>query len=240
MEIVYLGHSGFAVKTEAACYLFDYIRGELPAWGEDLPLYLFASHFHFDHFTKKIFEKSLAGRVDTYILSDDIRRKYARRRPSWMEEWAAKIRWARPGTELSLGEIQVKVLKSTDVGSAYRITEPGGAALYHGGDLNWWYWQEESKAWNRNMEVNYKREIASLAGQKLDVAFLPLDPRLGRGYGYGMRFFLETVPVKHVFPMHFWEDYGVAERFVAEYRETLAKSGAILHAIEREGQRYEI
>lgn len=49
MEITYLGHSGFLAETLDAYFLFDYIRGELPAFSKEKKLYVFASHAHHDH-----------------------------------------------------------------------------------------------------------------------------------------------------------------------------------------------
>jgi L-ascorbate metabolism protein UlaG (beta-lactamase superfamily) len=55
MEITYLGHSGFLVETSDAYFLFDYIRGELPAFSKEKRLYVFASHAHHDHWDSAIF-----------------------------------------------------------------------------------------------------------------------------------------------------------------------------------------
>ena len=30
MKVIYLGHSGFFVEMEDACFLFDYYKGDLP------------------------------------------------------------------------------------------------------------------------------------------------------------------------------------------------------------------
>jgi hypothetical protein len=124
--------------------------------------------------------------------------------------------------------------KSTDIGVAFMVRE-GGICFYHAGDLNWWHWEGETKAKNRNMEVNYKREIERLKGllqeRRLTVAFVPLDPRLENAYWYGMSFFMQTVGAEYVFPMHFWEDYAVIDRYIAEHG-----SGQNIVKLKVEGQ----
>lgn len=72
MKVTYLHHSGFLVETAAAAYLFDYIKGDLPALPAGLPLYVFASHSHRDHYVEAIYRKPIAGRVKNYILAMEI------------------------------------------------------------------------------------------------------------------------------------------------------------------------
>lgn len=234
MKVTYLGHSGFLVETERAYYLFDYIRGELPVWKDGLPLYVFSSHSHEDHFCTGIFAPELAARVTAYILSYDIGKKFRRSRAGWLRENGERILWAEPGKKLEPETCRILPLKSTDLGVAF-VVEEEDICIYHAGDLNWWHWEGESKAWNRNMEVNYRREIDRLAGRRMKLAFVPLDPRLGDAYWYGMEYFLRTVSAETVFPMHFWEDYTVIPRYIAEH----GKENNIIK-IEREGQQYEI
>lgn len=234
MKVTYLGHSGFQVETARACYLFDYIRGRMPELPQEKPLYVFASHSHGDHFSQKIFQPEQMPSVDRYILSYDIVKKYRKGKVQWASDYHDRISRAQPGQVITLPRCRVIPLKSTDMGVAYLVEEED-CRIYHAGDLNWWHWEGEALAWNRNMEINYKREIDRLKGMEIDAAFVPLDPRLENGYWYGMDYFLKTVSVKHVFPMHFWKDYGVIDRYLKEHggQEQICK-------IEREGQSYEI
>ena len=57
MKITYIHHSSFCVELENSILLFDYFKGELPEFNKDKKLYVFASHFHQDHFDKCIFVK---------------------------------------------------------------------------------------------------------------------------------------------------------------------------------------
>jgi hypothetical protein len=234
MRVTYLGHSGFLVETDNACYLFDYIRGTLPEWEKDKPLYVFVSHSHGDHFSTKIFEEEIAKQAAAYILSYDLKKKMERTHSALLHKNNTCILFAEPGKEISLPDCSVTSLKSTDIGVAFVVKE-GDTCFYHAGDLNWWHWEGESKAWNRNMEVNYKREIERLKGllqeSRLTAAFVPLDPRLENAYWYGMSFLMQTVGAEYVFPMHFWEDYAVIDRYIAEHG-----SGQNIVKLKAEGQ----
>ncbi|MCQ2501600.1 MAG: MBL fold metallo-hydrolase [Lachnospiraceae bacterium] len=238
-HVTYLGHSGFLVETEKAYYLFDYIRGNLPVLTEGKPIYVFASHFHEDHFDPIIFKGELRGKVSRYILSSDIQKRYKRRLPQWMKENEERILWIRRNMQVTIDAVSVYALQSTDIGVAFSIEEKSGSRIYHGGDLNWWHWEGEDKSWNRNMEVNYKREIDKLAGQTYDVAFLPLDPRLEGAYWYGMNYFLQKVQAKHVFPMHFWGEYKVIARYLKEH-SLKGNADTRIYILKTEGLDYEI
>ena len=41
--------------------------------------------------------------------------------------------------------------------------------------------------------------------EKIDIAFVPVDPRLGEQYCWGLDCFMKRTETKVVFPMHFWE-----------------------------------
>ena len=44
-----------------------------------------------------------------------------------------------------------------------------------------------------------------------------LDPRQERDYDRGLKFFLENVSVKKVFPMHYWEKPEIIDVFLKDY-----------------------
>ena len=225
MKVTYLYHSGYLVETESAILLFDYYRGELPALPAHKPLLVFASHKHPDHFDFRIFDlKSHPGGV-YYVFGSDIRLSdnYLERKgvdPVVKE----RIHRLSSHRELELplqgGEsLKIRTLKSTDEGVAFYVTV-GNERIYHAGDLNWWHWEGEVESFNATQEKVYKEEMGSLQswlkeeGAVLDVAFVPLDPRLQDAYCYGMDLFLSCIPVKAVYPMHMWEEYSVIDRYL--------------------------
>ena len=114
--------------------------------------------------------------------------------------------------------------------------EAEGKTFYHAGDLNWWHWEGEPASWNRNMETGFRREIDSIAGERFDAAFVPLDPRLEAAYGLGMDYFLQKTSATHVFPMHMWEEYG----YISKYKETQTgrQHAAQIVDISRRGEEF--
>ena len=76
------------------------------------------------------------------------------------------------------GTLKVEGFKSTDEGVAFWCSVDG-LEIYHAGDLNHWYWDGEDPQWNKNMTKAYQKEISKMHGRTADIAFLPLDPRLG-------------------------------------------------------------
>lgn len=231
MKITYIHHSSFFIELESVVFLFDYYKGELPKLPADKLLVVCASHFHGDHFSPVIFELAKTVPQIRYILSKDIGKK---RVP---EEYQNLVTFVKAGERLRLEEADctIETFRSTDEGVAFWISCEGNE-IYHAGDLNNWWWEGEDKAWNHNMAANYKREMEKMAGRHADVAFVPLDPRLGSQFYLGMQGFLEKVDAKYVFPMHFWEDYSIIETM----RKHPASEGwrERLQTIEHEGEEF--
>lgn len=209
MKISYIGHSGFLVEL-AKCYLlFDYYESELPQRNLEKPLFLFASHFHGDHFNPQVFEllkeqKCVYGIFDKGIFKG--------RTPDNIERWFVKHSQTY---ELPLS-VKVETLKSTDAGVAFLVTV-GDKVIYHGGDLNDWYWEGETEADNHRMTEKYRKEIDKLTDRKIDAAFVPLDPRQEEYYARGMAYFLETTKAEKIIPMHFWKQPEIINKFLEEY-----------------------
>ena len=110
----------------------------------------------------------------------------------------------------------VQTLLSTDKGVAYFVTCPEGT-IYHAGDLNEWNLPETPEQERRQMTGSYRAAVNKLKGKTIDIAFLPLDPRLEECYADGFLYFLKNMDVKQVFPMHYWEQPEIIGQFLAEY-----------------------
>ena len=76
MEITYIEHSGVAVETDKKILVFDYYKGQMPEFDNNKSIFVFASHVHEDHFNFEIFNLAEKYKDITYILSNDIKRKY--------------------------------------------------------------------------------------------------------------------------------------------------------------------
>lgn len=224
MKVTYLAHSGFFMETKEAYFLFDYYKGTIPKMEEEKALYVFASHVHHDHFKKEIFALEERHPHVQYILSSDI--------PAEEKE---NVLLLGPGEQRRIGRLRVETLRSTDEGVAFLIHH-GGKTIYHAGDLNWWHWAEETDTYNTYMRRAYQHEINKLQKEKIDIAFVPVDPRLGEQYVWGLDCFMKRTETKWVFPMHFWENYGIFDRLLLEkctesYRDKILR-------IEKEGQSF--
>ena len=66
------------------------------------------------------------------------------------------------------------------------------------------------------MRRSYEREIQKIEGEFINAAFVPVDPRLEGQYAQGLDFFMRHTRTDRVFPMHFWEDYGIFDRLRQE------------------------
>lgn len=212
MQVTYINHSGFLVESEACYYIFDYYKGELPKLDKDKEVIVFCSHFHQDHFNPQIFEilNDMGMNYQAVLAKDINKRKY----PAGVKITTAY----HDKTYILDNGTQVSTLLSTDSGVAF-IVKAKSDTIYHAGDLNDWYWEGEPDADNRQMTSRYRAEIDKLKGIHFDAAFVPLDPRQEEHYADGMIYFLENVECEAVFPMHYWDEPKVIDRFIAEYPE---------------------
>lgn len=218
VKVTYLHHSGFAVELDEYVLIFDYSTPEdfIPYIPKEKQLILFFSHKHQDHFQLKTLEWAENISKNTcYFVGNDIKlnEKYLERKNIAPDILSRMVRMKGSETyQDAKKDFKVETLRSTDQGVAF-LVRIGDISLYHAGDLNHWYWEEEPKSWNEQMEKAYQTEIDKIAGREFDIAFVVLDPRLESGYRYGMDYFLQKVSAKNIFPMHMWEDYDVIKRY---------------------------
>ena len=233
-KIQYLYHSGFAVQTGKHFLIFDYWQNQPrgagltsgvinPAELKDQDVLVFASHNHPDHFNPEIMSwpKQLPG--IRLILSNDI--------PAVPGAYMLS-----PSQTLNLEDCTVRTLPSNDEGVAF-LVDIDDLRIFHAGDLNWWHWEGEPDAYNLDMAESYQAQINALGRIPIDIAFIPVDPRLGKQYAWAVDYLMRTAAVRHVVPMHFWEDVRVISRLLAdpvsaEYRERIV-------ALTKRGQTYE-
>lgn len=212
MKVTFILHSCYHVEMEDCCLLFDYYQGAVPE--SDKPLYVFASHSHGDHFSPAVFNVAKEGRPVHYFLSDDI---FYRRVPENRRE---QVTFVSPHGFYELEGMRIATLRSTDAGVAF-LLERNGKVIYHAGDLNCWVWDGAPRMQNDAMVRMYRDELSPLSCRKIDVAFVPLDPRQETDFDLGMKYFFEAAGAEKVFPMHMWEDYSVVPLFKSTptYRE---------------------
>lgn len=193
MEATYLLNSGFLVRTDDVLLVFDAFddpAGVLPAAVEKenyARLYFFASHAHFDHFNPMI--ARYATKTQRYLLSEDIRLH-----PGAAQIPAAQTSWIGLYDTWEDDCIAVKSFASTDEGTSF-LVEVNGKRIFHAGDFNWWDWTGDT-AENRKLAENaFRKQMKRLAGHSFDLAFFPVDGRLGPSMERGAKVFCaETYP----------------------------------------------
>jgi L-ascorbate metabolism protein UlaG (beta-lactamase superfamily) len=127
--------------------------------------------------------------------------------------------------------LRVVAFPSTDIGNSYMVEVKRAGErplrIFHAGDLNAWAWfhdsteQEIRKAlgdYNACLlpietylnaaaanptHQTEKENRANAEPGAIDVAFFPVDPRLGEGYATGARIFLERFRIGCFIPMHY-------------------------------------
>lgn len=213
MKITLLGHSGFIVEGENTCLVFDYFTDGLELV-DSLPftakkVVFFASHAHHDHYNKKILDYAKAGNVG-YVFGTGIKAPSAVNAAVLDKGQAAEV----------LG-VQVQAFGSTDSGVSF-MTELEGRKIFHAGDLNDWYWEDESTSQELlHDEQWFFDEAAPLASTRPDVAFLPVDSRLKEHALRGPLHFVRTMEPGLVVPMHLCGGEGLPD----ELRRRLAQDG---------------
>ncbi|NSW92356.1 MAG: MBL fold metallo-hydrolase [Firmicutes bacterium] len=236
IKIWYLRHSGFAVETQEHFIVFDY-SSDSPqrdarcldngaVSSHDLEarrnIFVFVSHSHSDHFNPVIYEWIKANPNIKYILSYDIRddiqlvnKNAASERPNFY--------FIFPYQEIKIGSVRIKTYGSTDIGVSF-LVEVDGFYIFHAGDLNCWYWYYESTLDELEEDQGkFIKEIERIKGEKIDIAFFPVDPRLKEYCHMGGEYFIKAIKPKLFIPMHFWDQYPVTKEFADKVKDLPAK-----------------
>lgn len=222
MKVTFIGHSGFLVETASSYFLFDYFKGDIPVLDKGKPLVAFVSHNHRDHYNPVIYDLFRDHPWVHYVLDKDCGIKWKIRECAAQgSDLAAKLTRVRKNQEYELvmpegKSLHITTYRSTDAGVAYLLNY-AGLSIYHAGDLGHWIWEDKPEEYNHRMAERYRCEMAKMKGMSVDVAFVPLDPRLLTDTPVSLEVFLENVRAGKVFPMHLWEKFSVIRRFVKEH-----------------------
>ena len=216
MTVTYYHHSGFSVASGDILLVFDYWRGKTNRIPEAIQItpetlarfnevYVFISHEHEDHYDGVVYTWDQYAPV-TYIVAEELPEK-------------ARGHRMRKGSEMTLSDrVQVKAYGSTDSGVSYLVTVDG-MNFFHAGDLNFWHWREVSNARQiQEADEDFRSEVADIQGADIDVAFFPVDPRMGMLFDAGANYFALTVKPRLMLPMHFWGRGDVIVEFARRSR----------------------
>ncbi|MDR3239872.1 MAG: MBL fold metallo-hydrolase [Clostridiales bacterium] len=231
--IHYLSHSGWAVKTANAIFIFDYYMPDAQDDRDledgvvnlhklkDQRVYFFSSHSHNDHYSKQLNEAVARYPDMTFITG------------AFKAPFAANI-VMQPRQTLTLDDLTITTGASTDEGVCFLVCSPD-ICLFHAGDhANW-----DSDA----VMPSYRSEIDFIAEQRrgIDAAFLPVcyfGGEKARQLTQGAFYAIQKLNPSLVFPMHGGFHESVYQEFAVE-----AKAAGIPNRIicmEQEGGRYTI
>lgn len=201
VTVEHIFHSGFTVETENFYLIFDYYKGDISL--KNKKTIVFSTHSHGDHFNPLILGWKDMKENISYILSSDID----------VEKKDEKIHIMEPYEELELNNIKIKTFGSTDMGVSF-LVNVDNINIFHAGDLNWWYWEEDTKKEKVDMEKAFKEEISKIKDFNVDIAFFPVDPRLGNAFSLGGEYFIKEVNPKYFIPMHFGDKFNTTKEFI--------------------------
>ena len=200
MEITYLLNSGFLVRVDDTLLVFDAFddpAGVLPKTmkeGRYKHFYFFASHAHFDHFNPSI--ANFSSKATQYILSNDIHAlSGAAQMPPDRTSWIGTYdTWEDD-------KIEVTSFSSTDEGTSFLVVV-NGRRIFHAGDFNWWDWTGDTQENRKLAENGFRKQMKRLAGLSFDLAFFPVDGRLGESMERGAKVFCAETHPKALVSMH--------------------------------------
>lgn len=221
--IKYIWHDCFVIVFQDCVIITDFWKEETDSWHQqdfpeflndiaaDTPLYIFVSHHHKDHFNRKIFLWVKKFRNIRYIISNDTAKSInylLKKSSTYSGAYAVNegvVTVLKPGMTYSDRHISARAFPSTDIGNSYLI-ECGGLKLFHAGDLNAWIWKDESTSAEIASALHefqsILHEIKAVA-PVIDVAFFPVDSRIGSDWWEGASIFVRILKIKYFFPMHF-------------------------------------
>lgn len=200
MEITYLLNSGFLVKTGRILLVFDdfedpvhAVEGAL-AEGNFDRLYIFVSHAHFDHFDTHILD--YADATARYVFSNDVR--HTKRGKLFPAE---KTVYMKNYSDWEDEAIHVKSFDSTDTGTCF-LVDTEEAKVFHAGDFNWWHWTGEPEKDRLLARNAFQKQMKKLEGLETDVAFFPVDGRMGDDWDMGAKEFCARTRARALVTMH--------------------------------------
>ena len=207
MKITYLGNSGFALERDGGLLVIDcYDPRKHPLLKEEALKGMryttaLVSHSHGDHYSPDIWTLFGAKFAAGYDVPTPL-----------------GVPKLRPGQTVLPNDMKVTAYGSTDEGVSFHIVWDG-VSIFHAGDLNDWHWRDEGGAeYAREAEAKFVQELARIrqSVSHIDLAFFPVDPRMGSDYYRGVILFCDSMHPVRLMPMHFGRAFRPPEVFFEE------------------------
>lgn len=217
--IYYIYHSGFVLELEKSILIFDFYRIPTDKKNEeesfiskfikrtDKKVYVFSSHSHSDHFNKEILKWLNLNENIKYILSDDIKIHKHK-----------NFYFTKEGDSFELDNLKISTFGSTDLGSSFYVNVED-KNIFHSGDLHLWHWEDDTLEEEKTMYDAYMSELEKIKKlDRIDIAFVPVDPRLGVNTLEGVELFYKVLKPNLIVPMHFSDDYSRMKNFIENFK----------------------
>ena len=217
--IYYIYHSGFVLELEKSILIFDFYRIPTDKKNEeesfiskfikrtDKKIYVFSSHSNSDHFNKEILKWLNLNENIKYILSDDIKIHKHK-----------NFYFTKEGDSFELDNLKISTFGSTDLGSSFYVNVED-KNIFHSGDLHLWHWEDDTLEEEKTMYDAYMSELEKIKKlDRIDIAFVPVDPRLGVNTLEGVELFYKVLKPKLIVPMHFSDDYSQMKNFIDNFK----------------------
>ena len=203
-KLFFIQHSTYLFQSEECWLLFDFYDREEDVLAHlekspTLPLFVFCTHSHGDHYNAKVFSVFKQHRSGVhFIFHDELMNKVPCSEKSNMT-------FLKTEESFTNDYFTVKAYGSTDLGGSFFITLRDGYTLFHAGDLNFWHWnQEASPEYITQYRKHWENELQRVAKDvsTVDLLMFPTDLRLGPDYLLGLKQFVEVIETKSLAPMH--------------------------------------
>ena len=217
--VYYIYHSAFVVELEKSILIFDFYKfpnNKINKKKEffnrfikrtDKKVYVFATHSHPDHFNKEILTWLEINENIKYILSDDIRRHKHK-----------NFYFTKEDDSFELDNLKINTFGSTDLGSSFYVSTED-KNIFHSGDLHFWHWEDDTPEEEKAMYDAYMVQLEKIKKlDRIDIAFVPVDPRLGVNTLEGVELFYKYLKPKIIVPMHFSDDYSQMKNFIEKFK----------------------
>lgn len=220
IEITYIHHNCFVLKTERRTYLFDYPGdSHLPDGAEQRvseavassDLVVFVSHSHDDHLNADMVGMVASARSVCYVFSDDVQDM----RPEVIPT-GGDVLIVEADETYQFNGMTIETLMSNDLGVAF-LVEDGDFRFYFGGDLAKWIWKTASAKEKEFTTRFFHTAMERVREFQPHVAFSNVDRRLDNLAG-GVEAYRQT-GAKVFVPMHTFGDTGWLDGF----RETVGE-----------------
>jgi L-ascorbate metabolism protein UlaG (beta-lactamase superfamily) len=247
-----IGHSGFALECENCVLVFDLYLDPSDVMqrviGLGKPVVFFSSHSHHDHWSPDWLDYKLQDAcyiVDSSCVKPEILRRVdpASQRLTAVEPYQCLY----PKTVFGPGDAArflpgiewIRTFGSTDMGVSF-LLRVDGRLVFHAGDLNDWYWAEESTEKElESYELAFRRELRKLCDamdglppQGMDLAFFPVDSRLGEHAFRGALIFISRLAPSLLAPMHLCGDVQLPEKLAQKLADAGVSTTEVLRLTE--------